>query len=149
MLITGQMPIYNGGQSPLVLVPKSPKTSLQTDPIPTIQAWRSMSRLFLLLVLFLDLTVTLAVTRSTPVKVDVIGSSLGNASAPSSSVNAGREPGLAGSPEATQDANHHHRASDKSIAGAEVILGGLASAVLGAIFAYIRVTRKQSPETKA
>ncbi|CAL9168909.1 unnamed protein product [Musa hybrid cultivar] len=94
-----------------------------------------MSRLFLLLVLFLDLTVTLAVARSTPVKVDVIGSSLGNASAPSSS--------------ATQDANHHHRASDKSIAGAEVILGGLASAVLGAIFAYIRVTRKQSPETKA
>ncbi|CAL9130192.1 unnamed protein product [Musa textilis] len=94
-----------------------------------------MSRLFLLLVLLLDFTVALAVARSTPVKVDATGSAVGNASAPSSS--------------ATPDANHHHRASDKSIAGAEVILGGLASAVVGAIFAYIRVTRKRSSETKA
>lgn len=35
---------------------------------------------------------------------------------------------------------------DKSIAGAEVILGGFAAAVLAAISCYVRVTRKQCEE---
>ncbi|RWW62012.1 hypothetical protein BHE74_00030882 [Ensete ventricosum] len=42
-----------------------------------------------------------------------------------------------------------HRTPDKSIAGAEVILGGFATVVFGAIFAYIRVTSKRSSDTKA
>ncbi|KAJ8466676.1 hypothetical protein OPV22_029228 [Ensete ventricosum] len=42
-----------------------------------------------------------------------------------------------------------HRTPDKSIAGAEVILGGFATVVFGAILAYIRVTSKRSSDTKA
>ncbi|MQL97713.1 hypothetical protein Taro_030421 [Colocasia esculenta] len=39
-----------------------------------------------------------------------------------------------------------HKSFDKSIAGAEVILGGLATAVIAAVFCYIRVTRRRCQE---
>ncbi|KAJ8466687.1 hypothetical protein OPV22_029239 [Ensete ventricosum] len=70
------------------------------------------------------------------------------AETPSLSVSPDRgEPGLL-SPAALRLAQRH-RTPDKSIAGAEVILGGFATVVFGAIFAYIRVTRKRSSDTKA
>ncbi|WOK91886.1 hypothetical protein Cni_G00578 [Canna indica] len=43
---------------------------------------------------------------------------------------------------------HHHRI-DKSVAGAEVILGGLAVAIIIAVICYIRVTRKRVDDIKA
>lgn len=39
--------------------------------------------------------------------------------------------------------NHHHRSIDKSVAGGGVILGGLATTFLVAIFCYIRATRRR------
>lgn len=42
----------------------------------------------------------------------------------------------------------HHRRLDKSIAGAEVILGALAATVIVAVFCYIRVTRKRIEDEK-
>uniref|UniRef100_A0A6V7QUC1 Transmembrane protein n=1 Tax=Ananas comosus var. bracteatus TaxID=296719 RepID=A0A6V7QUC1_ANACO len=44
--------------------------------------------------------------------------------------------------------NRHRRPFDKSIFAAEVMLGGLATAVFGAVVAYIRVTRKRDSENK-
>ncbi|KAK9133643.1 hypothetical protein Scep_013171 [Stephania cephalantha] len=41
---------------------------------------------------------------------------------------------------------HQHHHSDKSIAGGEVIIGGLATAIFAAVFCYIRVTRKQNAD---
>nr|DAD23181.1 TPA_asm: hypothetical protein HUJ06_024644 [Nelumbo nucifera] len=42
--------------------------------------------------------------------------------------------------------NHH--SSGGSAAGGGVIIGGLATAIFAAIFAYIRVTRRRNAETK-
>ncbi|GFQ05317.1 hypothetical protein PHJA_002675800 [Phtheirospermum japonicum] len=43
--------------------------------------------------------------------------------------------------------NHHnHRRVDKSVAGGGVILGGLATAFLVAVFCYIRATRRKPVE---
>lgn len=52
--------------------------------------------------------------------------------------------GTGGTPEAAVHARH--RPFDRSIAGAEVILGGLATATFAAIFCYIRVTRQRDEE---
>ncbi|VFQ93806.1 unnamed protein product [Cuscuta campestris] len=38
-------------------------------------------------------------------------------------------------------ATHHH--SDKSVAGGEVIIGGLVTALFAAVYCYIRVTRRR------
>ncbi|CAL9144541.1 unnamed protein product [Musa hybrid cultivar] len=95
-----------------------------------------MARSLLLFIFILELILGQAAARLTP------------AETPSSSVSPdGGEPGLL-SPAALRLAQHH-RTSDKSIAGAEVILGGFATLVFGAIFAYIRVTRKTSSDNKA
>ncbi|EOA32607.1 hypothetical protein CARUB_v10015901mg [Capsella rubella] len=40
---------------------------------------------------------------------------------------------------------HHHSTVDKSVAGGGVILGGLATTFLVAVFCYIRATRKPKP----
>ena len=59
----------------------------------------------------------------------------------------GMELGIGGAPEMAL--HPKHRPSDKSIAGAEVILGGLATAIFAAIFCYIRVTRQRDEEEKS
>ncbi|OAY63635.1 hypothetical protein ACMD2_12445, partial [Ananas comosus] len=51
---------------------------------------------------------------------------------------------FAGAPEISLPHHRQHRAFDKSFAGGEVILGGLATAILAAVFCYIRVTRERS-----
>ncbi|CAL9107872.1 unnamed protein product [Musa textilis] len=100
-----------------------------------------MPRLLLLGMLILDLVAMVAGARPTPTESRVIALVLSgphSASAPSLSARpSGGEsgPALIGK---------CHRPLDKSIAGAEVMLGGLATA----IFAYIRVTRKTSSETE-
>ncbi|PPE00325.1 hypothetical protein GOBAR_DD02636 [Gossypium barbadense] len=43
--------------------------------------------------------------------------------------------------------NHHHHSMDKSVAGGGVILGGLATTFLVAVFCYIRATGRHKPET--
>ncbi|CAL9078306.1 unnamed protein product [Musa textilis] len=95
-----------------------------------------MARSLLLFIFVLELILGLAVARLTPAE-----------SPPPSVSPDGGEPGLL-SPAALRLAQHH-RTSDKSIAGAEVILGGFATLVFGAIFAYIRVTTKRSSDNKA
>ncbi|XP_010543892.1 PREDICTED: uncharacterized protein LOC104816660 [Tarenaya hassleriana] len=40
--------------------------------------------------------------------------------------------------------SHHHSTVDRSVAGGGVILGGLATTFLVAVFCYIRATRKHS-----
>ncbi|KAH6806911.1 transmembrane protein [Perilla frutescens var. frutescens] len=42
--------------------------------------------------------------------------------------------------------NHHRRGVDKSVAGGGVIIGGLATTFLVAIFCYIRATRRRAAE---
>ncbi|KAL4321841.1 hypothetical protein AHAS_Ahas14G0150800 [Arachis hypogaea] len=42
---------------------------------------------------------------------------------------------------------HHHHSFDKSIAGACVILGGLATTFLVAVFCYVRATRNHKQHT--
>ncbi|KAK4432334.1 hypothetical protein Salat_0995500 [Sesamum alatum] len=42
--------------------------------------------------------------------------------------------------------HHHHRSIDKSVAGGGVILGGLATTFLVAIFCYIRATGRRGVE---
>uniref|UniRef100_A0A3Q7J2F9 Uncharacterized protein n=2 Tax=Solanum lycopersicum TaxID=4081 RepID=A0A3Q7J2F9_SOLLC len=37
----------------------------------------------------------------------------------------------------------HHHSADKSIAGGEVIIGGLVTAIFAAVYCYIRITRKK------
>ncbi|CAN1135090.1 hypothetical protein LINPERPRIM_LOCUS15734 [Linum perenne] len=46
-----------------------------------------------------------------------------------------------------QEVHHHHHSVDKSVAGGGVILGGLATTFLVAIFCYIRATGRDKPET--
>ncbi|CAN0926468.1 hypothetical protein LINGRAHAP2_LOCUS35360 [Linum grandiflorum] len=43
--------------------------------------------------------------------------------------------------------HHHHHSMDKSVAGGGVILGGLATTFLVAIFCYIRATGRDKPDT--
>jgi hypothetical protein len=43
----------------------------------------------------------------------------------------------------------HHHSVDKSVAGGGVILGGLATTFLVAVFCYIRATGRHKPETVA
>ncbi|RWW84437.1 hypothetical protein BHE74_00006966, partial [Ensete ventricosum] len=113
---------------------------------------KPMARLLLLGLLVLDLVATLAVARPTPAESRVTELDLGgshSASAPSVSASpGGRELGIAGAPEGAAQIGKRRRPLDKSIAGAEVMLGGLATAIFAAVFAYIRVTRKRSSETK-
>lgn len=90
-----------------------------------------MPRHFILLVPFLCFVVALAAARPAPTETPELGEEAHFA---------------AGPPSPSSALQHQRRAPDRSIAGAEVILGGLATAILGAIFAYIRVTRKQSAE---
>lgn len=44
---------------------------------------------------------------------------------------------------------HHHHSVDKSVAGGGVILGGLATTFLVAIFCYIRATGRRNAEINA
>ncbi|KAG6495257.1 hypothetical protein ZIOFF_043051 [Zingiber officinale] len=88
-----------------------------------------MARRFILLAAFLYFVVAFAAARPAPTETRGLAEESHFASAPASQSSA---------------LQHHRRAPDRSIAGAEVILGGLATAIFGAIFAYIRVTRKQS-----
>lgn len=49
--------------------------------------------------------------------------------------------------EEEMEPNHHHRRSiDRSVAGGGVIVGGLATTFLVAIFCYIRATRRKAAE---
>ncbi|WOL03434.1 hypothetical protein Cni_G12154 [Canna indica] len=109
----------------------------------------SMARRLLCTVLLLHLIAALASARPAPAESKVESLQLGGphlANAPSSS---SEEPDAAGAPDSPlRHGKHHHRPFDKSIAGAEVIVGGLAAAIFVAIFAYIRVTRKRSQEGK-
>lgn len=92
-----------------------------------------MARLLFLALFVVNVLATLAMARP-----------LGIADPPSpASVGS---PGIAGGPESQQIADP---TSDKSIAGAEVILGGFATAVLAIILCYIRVTRKNNGGDKA
>ncbi|XP_058076264.1 uncharacterized protein LOC131224832 [Magnolia sinica] len=54
------------------------------------------------------------------------------------------EPGVAEAPGNRRLGKHHH--TDKSVAGAGVILGGLATAIIATVFCYIRVTRRRNGE---
>ncbi|THU62762.1 hypothetical protein C4D60_Mb01t08560 [Musa balbisiana] len=104
-----------------------------------------MTRFYLPLTLvFLDLVAALAVARPTLAESRVAALELGGpreADAPCY--------GVAGAPESTScHSMHRHRSSDKSVAGAGVILAGLAAAIFTAVFEYIRVTRKRSSESK-
>ena len=45
--------------------------------------------------------------------------------------------------------HHDHHSVDKSVAGGGVILGGLATTFLVAVFCYIRATGRHKPETVA
>ncbi|KAG6529939.1 hypothetical protein ZIOFF_012156 [Zingiber officinale] len=97
--------------------------------------------------LLLSLMAAIALARPPP-EQSRVGAALQldhlqEASAPASSASK-----AAGAPESAPQ-NEHRRPTDKSIAGAEVMLGGLATAVFAAIFAYIWVTRKRSSESKA
>lgn len=56
---------------------------------------------------------------------------------------------VAGAPEIGPPHHRQHRAFDKSFAGGEVILGGLATAILAAVFCYIRVTRERVEDEKS
>ncbi|XP_020081799.1 uncharacterized protein LOC109705478 [Ananas comosus] len=56
---------------------------------------------------------------------------------------------FAGAPEISLPHHRQHRAFDKSFAGGEVILGGLATAILAAVFCYIRVTRERVEDEKS
>ncbi|RWW27424.1 hypothetical protein GW17_00008138 [Ensete ventricosum] len=127
--------------------PSSPSQHLQTRS--GAYCSKPMARLLLLGLLVLDLVATLAVARPTPAESRVTELDLGgshSASAPSVSASpGGGDSGIAGAPEG---AGKRRRPLDKSIAGAEVMLGGLATAIFAAVFAYIRVTRKRSSETK-
>ncbi|KAK4727412.1 hypothetical protein R3W88_032329 [Solanum pinnatisectum] len=48
---------------------------------------------------------------------------------------------------APEDTNNlkirHHHSADKSVAGGEVIIGGLVTAIFAAVYCYIRITRKK------
>lgn len=48
--------------------------------------------------------------------------------------------------EETVRRGHHHSTVDRSVAGGGVILGGLATTFLVAVFCYIRATRKHKPK---
>ncbi|XP_010464568.1 PREDICTED: uncharacterized protein LOC104745090 [Camelina sativa] len=48
--------------------------------------------------------------------------------------------------EETVRRGHHHSTVDRSVAGGGVILGGLATTFLVAVFCYIRATRKHKPD---
>ncbi|KAF5741464.1 Xyloglucan endotransglucosylase/hydrolase protein 9 precursor [Tripterygium wilfordii] len=61
-----------------------------------------------------------------------------------SAESSGAEYGAAEGPEIRRLGKHHSSDSDKSIAGGEVIVGGLVTAIFAAVFAYIRVTRKRN-----
>lgn len=72
----------------------------------------------------------------------------GAAHAPAASLSAnGMESRIGGAPKMAMHPRRHP--FDKSIAGGEVILGGLATAILAAIFCYIRVTRQKDGEEKS
>lgn len=60
------------------------------------------------------------------------------------SVYAGTGLAIASQP-SVQPEEAKHR-PDRSIAGADIILGGFATAILAAIFCYIRVTRRNQDE---
>ncbi|KAL4201809.1 hypothetical protein AMTRI_Chr02g260550 [Amborella trichopoda] len=72
---------------------------------------------------------------------------LGPSQSPTASVSKLQEilPEIAQSPTARRLGRHH--TSDKSVAGGGVILGGLATTVIIAVFAYIRVTRSNGGQT--
>lgn len=110
-----------------------------------------MARLMLFLLLVTDIFATVAMARPFPVvvragAVEIIGSTVAKPPSTSLSTN-GSKVGLAGAPENSGN-RKHHKAFDKSIAGGEIILGGLATAILAAVFCYIRVTRQRVEESK-
>ncbi|WOL10170.1 hypothetical protein Cni_G18924 [Canna indica] len=87
---------------------------------------------------------TRAMARPLGVDVDVAETPLSRGSVISSvhGVPSSLEVAAAAAPAQSVDGGR----PDKSIAGAEVILGGFATAVLAIIFCYIRVTRKHGQE---
>ena len=110
-----------------------------------------MARLLLFLLVVADIFATVAIARPFPVvvragAVELIGSTMAKPPSSSLSIN-GSEVGLTGAPENSRN-RKHHKAFDKSIAGGEIILVGLATAILAAVFCYIRVTRQRVEESK-
>ncbi|KAI0497836.1 hypothetical protein KFK09_021074 [Dendrobium nobile] len=66
---------------------------------------------------------------------------------PPSSILAAMEPQLmAAAP--VLSTHYKHRSFDKSMAGGEVIIGGLATAIFLVVFCYIRITRKRGEDGK-
>ncbi|XP_038982183.1 uncharacterized protein LOC120110672 [Phoenix dactylifera] len=110
-----------------------------------------MARLMLFLLVVADIFATVAMARPSPVvvradAVELIGSSA--AKPPSSSLSPNdSEVVLAGAPENLQN-RKCRSAFDKSIAGGEIILAGLATAIFAAVFCYIRVTRQRVEVSK-
>ncbi|KAK1324788.1 hypothetical protein QJS10_CPA01g01060 [Acorus calamus] len=90
-----------------------------------------MARFVIVFIVLATLMITIATARPVPTEVH------GLAESPSSNAPAVAE-GPATAPEAVR---RRHRTST---AGGEVIIGGLATAILATIFCYIRVTRRRS-----
>ncbi|WOL15690.1 hypothetical protein Cni_G24471 [Canna indica] len=108
-----------------------------------------MARLVLFSLLFLDLIATLGMARPMPRASAVTALELHQPHAPLASVSSeSGESGIAGAPESGLKHTKQHKSLDKSVAGAEVILGGLATAIFVAVIAYIQVTRKRCSENK-
>lgn len=108
-----------------------------------------MARFLPFTLLLLSLMAAAALARPTPVESRVIAFQFDRpreANGPSSSCTI-QESRVAGAPEGVLQ-QERHQTSDKSIAGAEVMIGGLVTVIFATIFAYIRVTRKRSWETK-
>ncbi|ONK74682.1 uncharacterized protein A4U43_C03F9060 [Asparagus officinalis] len=107
-----------------------------------------MARRLLVCLVIANFIATLATARPLLMMVHTTALELhshGKAHPPSSSSPLNfYESGIAHSPEKAMLAKH--QPFDRSIAGAEVILGGLATTIFAAIFCYIRVTRQRTEE---
>ncbi|KAL7133879.1 hypothetical protein ABFS83_12G169800 [Erythranthe nasuta] len=119
--------------------------------------------LVLIFFIFVKANLTIAAAADSEEKNTIISRKLGNdfittltrlstAEAPQAVQNAdvsGEEngPSAAAAQEQLLKINHHnHHGVDKSIAGGGVILGGLATTFLVAVFCYIRATRRKNAE---
>ncbi|GFZ06275.1 hypothetical protein Acr_18g0004450 [Actinidia rufa] len=69
---------------------------------------------------------------SSPLKDEIV---------PIPALSSGGDSSRIGNSPGTRRVMRHHHLSDKSVVGGDVILGGFATALVAAIFYYLRVTR--------